>query len=117
GYFDQPNPLGVPGEQLPHVSHYAEEPHLAAGLELVLGGGKNSAVEQALNCYRAGARVTLVYRRAALKPSVKYWLKPDLENRIKGGEIAARFEARVVRIDPEAVTLETAAGPERVPAD
>ena len=117
GYFDHPNPLGVPGETLPHVSHYAEEPHLSAGLDLVIVGGKNSAVEQALNCYRAGARVTLVYRRAALKPSVKYWLKPDLENRIKGGEIAARFEATVVRIDPDAVTLETPAGPERVPAD
>ncbi|HTL05491.1 MAG TPA: NAD(P)-binding domain-containing protein, partial [Gemmatimonadales bacterium] len=62
GYFDHPNPLGVPGEGLPHVSHYAEEPHLSAGLDLVIVGGKNSAVEQALNCYRAGARVTLVYR-------------------------------------------------------
>jgi thioredoxin reductase (NADPH) len=117
GYFDHPNLLGIPGEALPHVSHYADEPHLSAGLSLLIVGGKNSAVEQALNCYRAGARVTLVYRRTELKPSVKYWLKPDLENRIKGGEIAARFGSRVTRIDPDAVTLETPAGTERIAAD
>jgi thioredoxin reductase (NADPH) len=117
GYFDHPNPLDVPGETLPHVSHYADEPHLSSGLSLVIVGGKNSAVEHALNCYRAGARVTLVYRRTALKPSVKYWLKPDLENRIKAGEIAARFGATVTAIDPEAVTLDTGEGLERLPAD
>jgi bacillithiol disulfide reductase len=117
GYFDHPNLLGIPGEALPHVSHYADEPHLSAGLSLLIVGGKNSAVEQALNCYRAGARVTLVYRRTELKPSVKYWLKPDLENRIKSGEITARFGSRVTRIDADAVTLETPAGPERIAAD
>jgi len=117
GYFDHPNLLGIPGEELPHVSHYPDEPHLSAGRDLLIVGGKNSAVEQALNCYRAGARVTLVYRRAALKPSVKYWLKPDLENRIKGKEIVARFDTAVTRIDPDAVTIESAAGRERIPAD
>ena len=117
GYFDHPNPLNIPGESLPHVSHYAEEPHLSAGLSVVIVGGKNSAVEQALNCYRAGAQVTLVYRRAALKPSVKYWLKPDIENRIKAGEIAARWGANVVGIDPEAVSVESDAGSERIAAD
>jgi thioredoxin reductase (NADPH) len=105
GYFDHPNRLDVPGEDLPHVSHYAAEPHLSAGLDVVIVGGKNSAVEQALACYRAGARVTLVYRGAALKPSVKYWLKPDLENRIKAGEIAARWESIVERIEPDAVLV------------
>jgi thioredoxin reductase (NADPH) len=119
GYFDHPNLLGIPGEELPHVSHYADEPHLSAGLSIVIVGGKNSAVEQALTCYRAGARVTLVYRRDALKPSVKYWLKPDLENRIKGGEIAARWGALVARIDRDAVTVASATGggSERIPAD
>ncbi len=117
GYFDHPNPLGIAGEDLPHVSHYSDEPHLSAGLSIVIVGGKNSAVEQALNCYRAGARVTLVYRRAALKPSVKYWLKPDLENRIKAGEVTARFGATVTRIDPDTVTVEAQTGTERVPAD
>jgi bacillithiol disulfide reductase len=117
GYFDHPNPLNVPGEELPQVSHYADEPHLSTGLSVVIVGGKNSAVEHALNCYRAGARVTLVYRRTELRPSVKYWLKPDLENRIKAGEIAARFGANVVKIDPAAVSVQSDAGSESLPAD
>jgi thioredoxin reductase (NADPH) len=105
GYFDHPNLLGVPGEELPHVSHYAEEAHLSAGLDIVIVGGKNSAVEQALACYRAGARVALVYRQAVLKPSVKYWLRPDLENRLAAGEIEAHWSARVERIDPDGVRI------------
>jgi thioredoxin reductase (NADPH) len=117
GYFDNPNRLDIPGEELPHVTHYADEPHLSAGRSVVIVGGKNSAVEHALNCYRAGAKVTLVYRRPELKPSVKYWLKPDLENRIKAGEIAARWGANVVRIDPTAVTVQSEAGGESIPAD
>ncbi|MGQ0704141.1 MAG: YpdA family putative bacillithiol disulfide reductase [Gemmatimonadales bacterium] len=118
GYFDHPNHLGVPGEDLPQVSHYADEPHLSSGLRIVIVGGKNSAVEHALNCFRAGASVTLVYRRKELRPSVKYWLKPDLENRIKAGEIAARWGARVTGIDEQAVSIETEGdGTERVPAD
>lgn len=117
GYFDHPNLLGVPGEKLPHVSHYGQEPHLSAGLDVVIVGGKNSAVEQALGCYRAGARVTLVYRGPALKPSVKYWLRPDIENRIKAGEIGARWDASVVRIDSAAVTIGPAGREERLPAD
>ena len=117
GYFDHPNRLEVPGEDLPHVSHYADEPHLSTGRNIVIVGGKNSAVEHALNCYRAGARVTLVYRKPTLKPSVKYWLKPDLENRIKGNEIAARWESRVTGIDAEAVSIEGPGGAERIPAD
>lgn len=117
GYFDQPNRLEVPGEALPHVKHYAEEPHLSAGLRVVIVGGKNSAVEQALNCYRAGARVTLVYRRSALKPSVKYWLRPDLENRIKAGEIAARWGATVTGIDAATVAVQGESSVERLPAD
>jgi len=106
GYFDHPNLLGIPGEDLPHVSHYGEEPHLSAAQHVVIVGGKNSAVEQALNCYRAGANVTLVYRRAELKPSVKYWLRPDFENRVKAGEISARWSTDVVRIEPDAVVIE-----------
>ncbi len=117
GYFDHPNLLGVPGEELSHVSHYGAEAHLTAGLRVVIVGGKNSAIEQALACYRAGARVTLVYRGAVLKPSVKYWLRPDFENRVKADEIEARFGAEVTAIDPEAVTIRTPAGAERLPAD
>jgi thioredoxin reductase (NADPH) len=118
GYFGQPNLLGIPGEDLPHVSHYAEEAHVSTGLDVVIVGAKNSAVEQALNCYRAGARVTLISRGGALKPSVKYWLKPDLENRIKAGEIAARWGATVARIDSRNVVITTGANREElVPAD
>jgi len=117
GYFDHPNRLDVPGEELSHVSHYADEPHLSAGRNIVIVGGKNSAVEHALSCYRAGARVTLVYRKRALKPSVKYWLKPDLENRLKAGEIAVRWESSVTSIDAESVAIAGPGGPERIPAD
>lgn len=118
GYFDHPNLLGIPGEDLPHVSHWAEEPHLASGLDVVMVGGKNSAVEAALNCFRAGARVTLVYRRAELRPSVKYWLRPDIENRIKAGEIAARFGSEMVEITPSDAVIRSGDGArERLPAD
>jgi len=113
GYFDHPNPLGVPGEQLPHVSHYFDEAHRSAGLEVAVIGGKNSAAETALQLFRAGAKVTLIYRGASLPASVKYWLKPDLENRIKAGEIAARFGAEVVEITDREVIL---GGGVRIPA-
>ncbi|HEU5219907.1 MAG TPA: YpdA family putative bacillithiol disulfide reductase [Gemmatimonadales bacterium] len=117
GYFDHPNRLAIPGEDLPHVSHYGAEPHLTSGLHVVIVGGKNSAVEQALASYRAGASVTLVYRGPTLKPSVKYWLRPDFDNRVKAGEIDARFDAVVERIDPDAVTIRIPSGTERLAAD
>jgi len=117
GYFDHPNPLGVPGEELPHVSHYFDEPHRTAGLDVVIVGGKNSAVEAALLSFRAGARVTLVYRRPELKPSVKYWLRPDLENRVKAGEIGWRLGAEVTAITPESVEIVRDGARERLPAD
>jgi thioredoxin reductase (NADPH) len=118
GYFDHPNRLDIPGEDLPHVSHYADEPHLSAYQRIVIVGGKNSAVEHALSCFRAEARVTLVYRRRELRPTVKYWLRPDLENRIKAGEITAKWGSRVTRIEPDAVTVRTQEGEsERIPAD
>ena len=118
GYYDHPNLLGVPGEDLPHVSHRFDEAHLSFGLDVVVIGGKNSAIEAALELYRAGARVTLVYRGEALKPSVKYWLKPDIENRLKAGEIAARFGVEVAQIDAAAVTARHPDGrEERLAAD
>ena len=118
GYFDRPNRLGVPGEDLPHVHRYFDEAHLGWGLDVVVVGGKNSAIEAALQLYRAGARVTLVYRGAALKPSVKYWLRPDMENRIKAGELAARFGATVESIETGAMTIRAADGKtERLAAD
>lgn len=118
GYFDHPNMLGVPGEDLPHVSHYFDEAHRSFGLDVVVVGGKNSAVEAALQLFRAGARVTLVYRGAAFPKSVKYWLKPDVENRIKAGEIAARMPAEVVEITARDVAIRMSGDKvERLPAD
>lgn len=117
GYFDHPNLLGVAGEELPHVSHWFVEAHLLAGLDVVVIGGKNSAVESALLAWRAGARVTLVHRGEGLGPSVKYWLKPDLENRVKAGEIAARFSSTVTAIESGVVVIDGPAGSERIEAD
>ncbi len=118
GYFDHPNRLNVPGEDLPQVSHYFDDPHLAYGQDVVVIGGKNSAVEAALQLFRAGARVTLVYRGTELPPTVKYWLRPDLENRIKAGEIEARLGATVTEITPCDVAITRAGGAsERLRAD
>jgi thioredoxin reductase (NADPH) len=103
GYYDLPNCLGVPGEDLPHVSHYYTEPHPFWRRDVVVIGGKNSAAEAALDLYRTGARVTLVHRRAELGSTIKYWLRPDIENRIKAGQIKALFNTHVVRITPESV--------------
>jgi thioredoxin reductase (NADPH) len=118
GYYDHANLLGVAGEDLPHVSHRFDEAHRSFGLDVVVIGGKNSAIEAALELYRAGARVTMVYRKRELPATVKYWLKPDIENRIKAGEIAMRFGAEVLSIDARAVTIRDARGrEERLPAD
>jgi bacillithiol disulfide reductase len=117
GYFDQPNLLGVPGESLPHVSHYSEEAHRLWGLDVVIVGAKNSAVELALNAFRAGARVTVVHRGSALKSTVKYWLRPDFENRVAAGEIAVRWDTVVEEITAGEVAVRGPAGAERLPAD
>jgi thioredoxin reductase (NADPH) len=118
GYFDHPNRLGIPGEDLPHVSHYADEPHVVWGQEVVIIGGKNSAVEAALLYFRAGARVTLVYRRHEFRPSVKYWLRPDLENRVRAGEIRVLLGAEAEAITASGVRVRRADGKhEEVPAD
>lgn len=117
GYFDQPNRLGVPGEELPHVHHYFDEAHLSYGRDVVVIGGKNSAVEATLQLFRAGARVTIVYRGTEWPESVKYWLRPDLENRLKAGEIQARLGAQVTEITPHEVAIRGPNGSERIPAD
>jgi thioredoxin reductase (NADPH) len=117
GYFDHPNRLGVPGEDLPHVHHYFDEAHLSYDRDVVVIGGRNSAVEATLQLFRAGARVTIVYRGAEWPKSVKYWLKPDLENRIKANEVQARMNAQVVEITPRDVVVRTPKGEERIRAD
>jgi thioredoxin reductase (NADPH) len=117
GYFEHPTLLGVPGEDLPHVSHYSEEAHRLCGLDVVIVGAKNSAVELALNAFRAGARVTVVHRGPSLKPTVKYWLRPDFENRVAAGEIAIRWNSVVEEITAGDVAVRGSGGVERLPAD
>ena len=111
GTYDHPNRLGVPGEDLPHVSHYYTEPHPFYRKSVVIVGGKNSAAEAALDLYRAAAHVTLVHRRAVLGASIKYWVKPDIENRIKEGSIQAHFDTRLVEIRRSDVVVEPAGEP------
>jgi thioredoxin reductase (NADPH) len=115
GYYDHPNLLQVPGEDLPHVSHYYQEPHGYFRQSVVVVGGANSAAEAALDLYRAGARVTLVHRGGALG-GIKHWVKPDIENRIKEGAIAARFNTRVIRILDHSVIVERDGQPTELPA-
>src|SRR5712691_10485553 len=119
GYYDHPNLIGVPGEDLPHVHHYYSEPHAYFRQRVVIVGGGNSAAESALECFRAGAHVTLVHRWPELKASIKYWVKPDIENRIKEGSVAARFNTCVTEITPTSVVVRTAGAnrDEELPAD
>jgi len=116
GYYDLPNEMGVPGEHLPHVSHYYTEPHAYWHEDVVVIGGKNSAVEAALDLWRNGARVTLLVRGAELGMSIKYWVKPDIENRIKAGQIRAIFKAQVKEIVHDAVLIEDGKTMRPVPA-
>jgi thioredoxin reductase (NADPH) len=106
GYYDHPALLGLPGEDLPHVSHYFGDPHLHYRQRVVVVGGGNSAAEAALLLYRAGAQVTVVHRHATLKRTIKYWVRPDIENRIKEGSIAARFGSRLAEIRPTSVIVQ-----------
>jgi thioredoxin reductase (NADPH) len=110
GYYDHPNRLGIPGEDLPHVTHYYDEPHPWYRKPVVVVGGKNSAAIAALELCRAGATVTLVHRRAQLADSIKYWIKPDIENRIKDGAVRPLFETRLVAIRERTVVAEGPAG-------
>ena len=116
GYYDLPNQLGIPGEDLPHVSHYYTEPHAYWKQEVVVIGGKNSAAEAALDLYRNGARVTLIHRGKELGKTIKYWVRPDIENRIKAGQIQSLLEARVDEITRDEVVVEHHGQTRRLPA-
>jgi len=116
GYYDLPNLLGVRGEELPHVSHYYTEPHEYWNQDVAVIGGKNSAAEAALDLYRNGARVTLVHRGKDLGATIKYWVRPDIENRIKAGQIKALLNARVEEITKDEVAVEQHAQTKRIPA-
>ena len=111
GYYDVPNMLNVPGEDLDKVIHYYKEPHPYYNHDVLVVGAKNSAAIAALELYWTGARVTLVHRNNWISDRVKYWIKPNIENRIKNGEIQAFFNSRVNEIQPKEVLLETPNGP------
>ncbi len=115
GYYDLPNYLNIPGEDLPKVKHYYNEPHPYFNQDVLVIGGKNSAAIAALDLYRHGARVTLVHRGAELHRNIKYWIKPDIENRIKNNEVAAHFNTTVAHIAHDTVTLATPSGEKTIP--
>jgi thioredoxin reductase (NADPH) len=110
GYYDLPNRMNIPGEDLPKVFHYYHEPHPYFDNDVMVIGGKNSAAIAALDLWRHGARVTLVYRHAKIHNHVKYWILPDIENRIKNGEIQSYFNSTVEEIEPAEVTVKTPEG-------
>ena len=105
GYYDVPNRLGAPGEDLDKVIHYYREAHPYYDMDVAVVGGGNSAAIAALELYRGGARVTLIHRGEALDAHVKYWIKPDLENRIACGEVQAHFRSQVAEIRPESIRV------------
>ena len=110
GYYDVPNLLNVPGEDLPKVIHYYKEPHPYYNHDVIVVGAKNSAAIAALELYWTGARVTLIHRGPGMHKHVKYWIKPNIENRIKNGEIKAYFNSTLTAIRPDRVELSTPEG-------
>jgi len=106
GYFDFPRKLNIPGENLPHVKHYYDEPYLYTHQKVAIIGAGNSAVEAALDLYRHGVKVTLIVRGGSIKKTAKYWLLPDLENRIKEGNIKVYYQHRAIQIELKQVVME-----------
>lgn len=110
GFYDHPNPLGVPGESLPKVKHYYDDAHPYVGRKVLVVGAANSAIDVALETWRAGAEVTLVHRGPEISHRVKYWVRPDIENRIKEGSVKAYFESSVAEVRAQEVDLHTSDG-------
>jgi thioredoxin reductase (NADPH) len=117
GYYDLPNYMDIPGEELPKVAHYYHEPHPYYDNDVLVIGGKNSAAIAALELWRHGSRVTIVHRGPAMHKNVKYWILPDIENRIRNQEIAAFFNSTVLTIRERSVLLQTPAGEIEIPND
>ena len=110
GYYDNPNFLNVKGESLKKVKHYFDEPHPYAYHKTIVAGAGNSAVDVALELFRVGAEVTMVIREDKIKPSIKYWVKPDIENRIKENSIKAFFESEIEEVKEKSVVIKTPGG-------
>jgi len=110
GFYDIPNLLEISGEQLDKVSHYYKDPHFYASQKLAVIGASNSAIDAALECYRKGAQVTLIIREPEVGRRVKYWVRPDIINRIEEGSIKAYFNANVIEIQPSKIVVDTPEG-------
>ncbi len=110
GYYDNANYLNIPGEELPKVRHYFDEPHPYAYHKTAVIGAGNSAVDVALELYRVGAEVTMIIQEDQIKPSIKYWVKPDIENRIKEGSVRSYFKSEVIRISEKEIIIKTPDG-------
>ncbi|MGH9395606.1 MAG: YpdA family putative bacillithiol disulfide reductase [Terriglobia bacterium] len=110
GYYDLPNVLGIPGEDLPHVSHYYTDAHAFYRRKVAVIGAANSAAVSALDLYRHGAEVSLIHRGPELSRHIKYWIMPDLRNRIKEGSIRAHFDSEVKQIASDHLCVVTATG-------
>ncbi|MEQ9414805.1 MAG: YpdA family putative bacillithiol disulfide reductase [Cyclobacteriaceae bacterium] len=110
GFYDLPYLLNVPGESLPKVRHYYDEPHPYFNQKIVVVGAANSAVDVALETWRKGAQVTMVIREPGIRETVKYWVRPDIENRIKEGSIKAYFNSEIAKIEPSSVEIKTPDG-------
>jgi thioredoxin reductase (NADPH) len=117
GYYDNPNLLNIPGEDLPKVKHYFDEAHPYAYQKILVIGAGNSAVDVALETFRRGSEVTMVIREDKLKDGIKYWVKPDIENRIEEGSIKAFFNSEILRIADEAVDIKTPSGNQTIAND
>ncbi|MDM9632774.1 YpdA family putative bacillithiol disulfide reductase [Robiginitalea sp. M39] len=117
GFYDLPNTLDVPGEDLPKVSHYYKDPHFYASQKLAVVGASNSAVDAALECWRKGAEVTMIVRGPEIGRRVKYWVRPDILNRIEEGSIRAYFNSSIQEISPEQLVLDTPEGTVMLPND
>ncbi|XLS30059.1 YpdA family putative bacillithiol disulfide reductase [Flavobacteriaceae bacterium M23B6Z8] len=117
GFYDIPNKIGVKGEELSKVTHYYKDPHYYSGQKVAVIGASNSAVDAALECYRKGAEVTIIVRGPEIGKRVKYWVKPDIENRIKEGSIAAFFNSEVIEIREKDITVKTPDEPQTLAND
>jgi thioredoxin reductase (NADPH) len=110
GFYSDPHRMEIPGEDLPKVKHYYDEPHPYAFQKVLVIGAGNSGVDVALETFRCGSEVTMAVRASEIKKTVKYWVKPDIENRIKDGDIKAYFNTEIIRIQEKSVTLNTPSG-------
>jgi thioredoxin reductase (NADPH) len=117
GFYDVPNPIGCPGEDLPKVTHYYKEPHPYWNMDVAIIGAKNSAAIAALELFWTGARVTLIHRGPGISNSVKYWIKPNIENRIKAGEVKAYFNSTAKEIRSSEIVIATPEGEVTIPND